>query len=417
MRSIIANMHHKLLGRSGIILIFSSFAVSVVRQSSTFESLTIEFGNLLTFSQALLILLGIFLLISKDLKVASIHLNELLNKKKTIFTLMILLFSTFLSPGNKVLTLFSNLFLGILVLGFYLLVRIRWSDISFWKSDIKAIILFSNFIILLGVAIDLRSDPVPARFSGLIEGPNFLGLFSATSILIFLLYARNGIKKRFYLYLPFVFIMAVTLQASGTRTSLLALLLTLVFLRLVYKISIAKRILFVALFGTSLFILFTDTYPTFETTLENGSIVRVSNTGYTAIERILKVDPHEGSGGILTGRIEIWDSATSKILANPIFGHGFNPLQDATGFFTHNGILQLAFYLGIPATLFFLWLLCLFSRHVFREKYVWTGGILIFILLNSMFSDFILGAGGPIWLLLAFLISFGYSYDSREKHL
>jgi len=399
---------------AGIYVLLGGLTISFTRQSSFTSTFIQEYEEFFKIGQAILTLGGLLMMQIHNLQEVGIHLKKLKNNQKILIALTMILAATTYAPGMKILNFASAIYLCLLIAGFYLIAVIRWSSESARERDISVIIIASGLIVVIGLIVEVSKSVIAARLAGLLEGPNFLGLFSATIFLLCILWSGNSSKFLQSISLILVFVSSISVQASGTRTSFLALLITLVFLILQKRRLIPKRLLFSGLLGIATYSVFNKTFPNRSLILENGNEISITNAGFTALDRTLKVDPGEGGGGVFSGRIYLWESAVNKILENPLIGIGFNPIQDTSGFFPHNIFLQLIYLVGIPLGFFLIWLIYLYAVHLKSNKYIRSQGILLFVLLNAFFSDFILGAGGPVWLLSAFLVSYGYSLDKKR---
>jgi O-antigen ligase len=263
-----------------------------------------------------------------------------------------------------------------------------------------------SLVLLFGLLIGFLEENYPARVRGLIEGPNFLGLFSSIflALLAFFKISKVTFNRAYYIIL--VFVGGISLEASGTRASAITLFLFLLILMILSENSRKQICSFGALVMVAgiLFTLANNFYPNYEKILESGAIISVTNSGYTSSGRILRINPGEGEGGVFSGRIGIWKLYGEKVIEKPILGHGFNPVSSLENIYPHNILILLAYYFGIPFTLIVCYKFSRLCRRLIIARKYKLLNVLVFLTLNSLFADFIFGAGGPIWLSMGLLI-------------
>lgn len=314
--------------------------------------------------------------------------------------------STIYSIDQKITLIRSIIFTLIIIhcISIYI-----WLDgLMEYKKILEVIYYFSIFFIISNILslffLPFKSwwSTDPTRFQGILDQPNSMGADSRNLIFIILWKIQNTkIRyKKFFLFL-LAFILFVFILLSGSRTSLITLLLGL---GLWFIIN--KKGLLTIIFTFSLIILLL-LFP----------IIKPSN--------MLRNDVEDMTD--LTGRDEFWSGALLLISERPILGYGFEvggKIWEDPRFYNpkltlwsgsskqslHNGYLSIAVGIGIPA--FILWLLIIFFplTKIVRKKLIpeiqpFIILILIFIITN--FVESTIGANSFLfWLSWTTIIIF-----------
>ena len=388
-------------------LFIVSFSVSVIRQAR-YPQLDFKAweDTLLLFVQGFSFFLCVVALIVSDWNSIFLLIKKIVTNRNIQFLLIFVFIQTCRSPGNILNSLLSNFYLIFVSFGFYVLSASRWRNYAKRNFDTQILLFAFSLVLSFGLLISFLQETTPARLRGLIEGPNFLGFYSSIFLLLLVLCKISGItfNRTYYIYL--ISVGTISLEGSGSRASTVTLVFFLFILMIISEDNRKQIYTFaaVAMVVAILFILVNGLYPNYIKTLESGAQISVTNSGYTSTVRILRIDPKEGDGGIFTGRVGIWKLYGEKVIEAPIFGYGFNPVVSPESIFPHNILILLAYQFGIPFTIILCYMFFrLFNSLNIGRKYILLN-VLVFLVLNSLFADFVFGIGSPVWALGAVLI-------------
>ena len=215
------------------------------------------------------------------------------------------------------------------------------------SSTVHILCAFSVFVILLrlnprslylsdfGYPVFFDGAGIPGRNYGVFSHPNGLGQIAAIA-LIFIFFER----KNWFMFLPALF----CLSKSGSRTALLALAVSLIFLLLHYlkprKIFSKGKLYFSEVF------------------IAAGILVGVTGSIYFIL-LLNRFQPNQ-----LTGRVQIWQTAKELFRSNLWFGLGWDwegraidaNLLSVWAVSAHNVILEVLFSTGFVGLILFFYI-------------------------------------------------------------
>lgn len=128
------------------------------------------------------------------------------------------------------------------------------------------------------------------------------------------------------------------------------------------------------------------------------------------VDKILSLSD---SGDISNGRSDLVDLSISGIMDNPIFGHGIDLFDyyHPTTSYPHNFILQMAYDLGVPITLFVLFYIIRKLKRTFscyhKDKFILIWTLFFASVPSALFSND-LWANSTLWLFFGYLLYYNY---------
>ena len=258
--------------------------------------------------------------------------------------------------------------------------------------------IFVSILLFLEIGLDINLETGRRTLFG--ANANELGIKLSTSVIILCTIIFNNIlklKKYRYLLLFFIPLMLISIINTGSRSSLLVLLLSIsIFVAI--KIINNKNKIYSLL--TSLIFLIVTITPILYFSLQNEIL----------IERILITS--EGGELALGGREILWLSMISIAIANPFLGYGYSGFENECyklfGFVDspHNLILEIILYTGLIGLFFYL----IFLFKIFHKSYkiYVTNKTILPLLFISPILAFILANQALVvkfcWMLFAYMI-------------
>lgn len=230
--------------------------------------------------------------------------------------------------------------------------------------------------------MDFEVELIGSRSSGVFVNPNILGFFAGLCFLI-LLYLKD--KNNYFLIDLFILISLLMVFVSSSRTSILGIFLSVVFIIFIKYITtgnlnnLLKQLLgFVAIFGLSIYLLF-----------------KFSSEYY--LERFLEIGAvaEQGSSGSqnLDGRVNAWNNLMNYIDTNP-FGT-IMPPQLVVDYSPDNQFIYFWLQGGYLLLISFIYLfISLFNKSI-KYKSAYLFSVILFLFLSSFtfvtFNTFVIG--------------------------
>lgn len=153
------------------------------------------------------------------------------------------------------------------------------------------------------------------------------------------------------------------------------------------------------------------------------SIIAVAFIGISAENVIVDLT---GKDLTFTGRVGLWDMATTRIMEKPLLGYGYgafwlgeigesgkiNALLELTYDTAHNGYLDLALDLGIIGLLLYLIIMLTYLVNFFnnffihrKEEYFWGFSFLFLQFIYNFFEGNLVKPNNLYWVLFLFVIT------------
>lgn len=265
-----------------------------------------------------------------------------------------------------------------------------------WSLGLAA--LASMVVALLVPAYGVMSDISPGAWQGIYTHKNILGRVMALGAISFVFLALTSPKHRLIGWSGFLFLLLVVVE-SRSLTALLALLAALLLIPVL--LASRRRPALIPSLTVALFALATMTVWL------TGSSEDVVNAF--------------GRDATFTGRVDLWQSASTVIGKRPWLGHGYGTGwvgggDDATTDIAqfsewnapnaHNGFLNLTLDLGFVGLVLFLVASAVALHRAIRHLRVdpsmealWPPILLTFVLLTNLMESLLLRYNSIDWLL------------------
>lgn len=295
-------------------------------------------------------------------------------------------------------------------------------SICFEKGEIllvlKGFIYFNVIIGIIGILITfLNLESVfpfligGERYIGLMNDPNYYSLIQVLSLAIV-----SSQPHEFWHNRILIFVLIVSALLSGSKTSLLVLLIFLIFALIKYSIDLIKSrrflrlitFLFIIVSSSSVMILAQDFFI--------NIINKIASMSFS-LSRILTLFAGNAlnSGG--SNRSIVWLKALNVINKTYGFGIGFADYTEVTnslsgfGLVAHNTYLQLIAEWGIIfGGIFILLCLIVMLKNLYSKRYLgFTIGLCLAIF-YIYFFDLSLNNSKPFW----FFLGLAFSLDVRN---
>ena len=272
-----------------------------------------------------------------------------------------------------------------------------------WSLGVAA--LLSLAVAVLAPAYGVMSDISPGAWQGIYTHKNILGRVMALGAVSFVFLATTSPRYRRIGWSGFLFFLLLVIQ-SRSLTALLALLAALSMIPVL--LALRRRPAFIPSLTVALFALATMT-------------VWLTGGSHDVVQAF-------GRDPTFTGRVDLWQSASTVIAKRPWLGHGYGTGwvgggDDATTDIAqfsewnapnaHNGYLNLTLDLGFVGLILFLVASAVALYRAIRHLRVdpsmealWPPILLTFVLLTNLMESLLLKYNSIDWLLyLATLLS------------
>lgn len=388
------------------------------------QAMVTPLGNL-SIADFILIIFGIYILISKKIVLTKVHIIFTL-----FFFIYIFITTAFLSPFFFNITLDSSFIGGISKLIVLFLYFFVGNCLAKNYGVDRLIFVYSNVAVVIGVIGIIHSIfPIPffndiffvfgTRFNGFMNDPNYFAVLQVTAIPYFV---KNISSKKTSSFFS-IAILIFSILLSGSKTGVLTLgvyFLFLIIQNLFFrdvKISQKKIIRDVIIIGIILLgvIIIVENFEPILSwiNLKFPSTTRIT-TLFTDFESAIS---SEGSTRDLA-----WENGIKIIKASPLFGVGIADYSKisskylGSGVVAHNTYIQLAAEWGLPLMLlFFSGIFILIINIMLSKKNVVSLNILkdiiIIFLIGSMGIS--LNNARFFWLILGSILT-GFKYNRRS---
>ena len=297
-------------------------------------------------------------------------------------------------------------------------------SICFEKGEIllvlKGFIYFNVIIGIIGILITfLNLESVfpfligSERYIGLMNDPNYYSLIQVLSLAIV-----SSQSHEFWHSRILIFVLIVSALLSGSKTSLLVLLIFLIFALIKYSIDLIKSRKFLHLITFLLIIVSSSSVMISAQYFFINIINKVASMSFS-LSRILTLFAGNAlnSGG--SDRLTVWLKALSVINKTYGFGIGFADYTEVTnslygfGIVAHNTYFQLIAEWGIIfGGIFILLCLIVMLKNLYSKRYLgFTIGLCLAIF-YIYFFDLSLNNSKPFW----FFLGLAFSLDVRNHN-
>lgn len=381
-------------------MVLFTLIITTMRSSNFSDSLGNNTWYLLQFTPLLVIIVKlIFEPIQKLRKVDMLVIAYIL-----VFNFVALFTSVIgVYPENSLFQSILLLFISIFLLLSYIK---RWTKQFPIQGDLYIIYIYIILVGLMGLVLYLLNPTIViadyGRFKGLYSNANYVGMISAIGIMLGIYLSCNKKRGEVYLNLLGGIILVLNLILSGSRGSILALIIGL-FSLLFYKEfrqRLYKQLIIIIptglLFGVYLLITNLDTVL--------GSFGRDAQ-----------------NSDITSGRLDIYNILIQHWLESPVFGVGYRnaeTLEGVIGISPHNIYLSVLTEMGLIGLIVFLMLLItiLFAVKIQGKDKILVGTV-VTILAIELTESSIFGFGGPTALISWVLILIYASIRNKSTQI
>lgn len=305
---------------------------------------------------------------------------RLYNKNFTSFNFLIIAFYSVLFLYSMIDQTDILRYSGLVVLALVLPLITTYSFNSNRELILKYCKLLIYFFIVVSILLSWRMILYGHRFQGFSSGSNSYGI-TAVFWLTLLLIPNQTIKKGEIINNIFIGLLILTIVLSGSRTSVIMAIVTLLFY---FRFNVRKFLLpLLLVIGVIAIILF---------------YFDIS----AVVDRVLNFRNSVSD----SGRSEVWSEVISKIKSNLFWGNGMNAYESLhTLRNVHNGYLRLFLSMGVVfsvLSLLFYFSFLLKSLNSYKNIKIPPTLIAYFLAfsLGNMGEDLFFGVGSPIIISL-----------------
>lgn len=215
------------------------------------------------------------------------------------------------------------------------------------------------------------------RFSGIAEQPNSLGLLSSTLSIIILIYIKIyskefNYREKIIVYLS-IFLCLIFLLLSGSRGSLLSVLIPCLYMYINYKKLFNIKYSLYLVFLSSIFYIFWE--EIYKLTFFQRILLLPQALGVNIFSNLDVSE--EFSAASDDSRLDIFNLVVSAFQQSPFFGHGVGSFKYFSDYvYAHNSFLEILFSMGVVGVfLYYFPLFFIFYKSYLFRKNKYTESI------------------------------------------
>lgn len=242
----------------------------------------------------------------------------------------------------------GTIFLFLSYLGVIFFYSIIKGDDYSLKKSLYFLTIGSLFVNLRNIYHYFLNNDGSLRFSGIAEQPNSLGLLSATLSIIILVYIKIygqkfDYKEKVVVYLS-IFLCLIFLLLSGSRGSLLSVLIPFLYMYMNYKKIFKLKYSLYLICIISLFYIFWE--EIYKLTFFQRVLLLPQALGINIFNNLEVSD--EFSAASDDSRLDIFNLVFSNFQQSPFLGHGISSFKYFSDYvYAHNSFLEILFSMGL----------------------------------------------------------------------